>query len=108
MKPDGPARIPIPLPQRWHDVRVRYFPWVLFAGAVVAGGVLWREHAATLGMVGQAEPVVSNVSCHRTGVLLELAVERFQRVRMGDPIGRVMVADPKILAASLAVIQVGS
>jgi multidrug resistance efflux pump len=37
--------------------------------------------------------------------LAELNVTRFQRVKAGDPIGKIMVADPKILSTSLAVIQ---
>jgi HlyD family secretion protein len=34
-----------------------------------------------------------------------LTVNRFQKVRANDPVGQVLVTDPKILAASLAVIQ---
>jgi multidrug resistance efflux pump len=56
-------------------------------------------------MVGQAEPVLSNVSCYKPGVMADLLVNRFQRVKQGDPIGRVMVTEPRILASSLAVIQ---
>jgi multidrug resistance efflux pump len=56
-------------------------------------------------MVGQAEPVLSNVSCYKPGVLADLLVSRFQRVKQGDPVGRIMVTEPRILASSLAVIQ---
>src|SRR4029077_19837959 len=42
---------------------------------------------------------------YKPGVLGELNVARFQKVKVGDPIGKIMVADPKILASSLAVIQ---
>jgi HlyD family secretion protein len=45
------------------------------------------------------------VSSYKPGVLAELNVNRFQRVKKGDPIGRVMVAEPRILTSSLAVIQ---
>jgi hypothetical protein len=38
-------------------------------------------------------------------MLAQLFVNRFQRVKVGDPIGQVLVTDPKILASSLAVIQ---
>jgi multidrug resistance efflux pump len=38
-------------------------------------------------------------------MLAQLDVTRFQKVRAGDPVGQVLVTDPKILAASLAVIQ---
>jgi multidrug resistance efflux pump len=56
-------------------------------------------------MVGQAEPVLSNVSSYKPGVVSELKVTRFQRVKAGDPICRVMVTEPKILTSSLAVIR---
>jgi multidrug resistance efflux pump len=37
-------------------------------------------------------------------MLAQLFVNRFQKVKAGDPIGEVLVTDPKILAASVAVI----
>jgi multidrug resistance efflux pump len=56
-------------------------------------------------LIGQAEPVVSDVSCHKTGVLWELNVSRFQRVKTGDRIGQVMIVDPQVMTNSLAVIR---
>ena len=38
-------------------------------------------------------------------MLAELNVTRFQRVKAGDPVGKVLVTEPRILASSLAVIQ---
>ena len=105
MKSDAPGAIPIPLPQRWREIRKRILPVVVFAAAFVTVGVLWRDHTASRVLIGQAEPVLSNVSCYKPGVLAELKVERFQRVKAGDPIGKVMVTEPRILASSLAVIQ---
>jgi multidrug resistance efflux pump len=67
--------------------------------------MLWKDNAASRTLVGQAEPVLSNVSCYKPGVLAELTVSRFQRVKAGDPLGKVLITDPKILASSLAVIQ---
>lgn len=91
--------------QRWQAARQRILPVIVFASAVATVALLWKDHVAARVMVGQAEPVVSNVSCYKPGVLAELNVARFQRVKAGDPIGRVMVTDPKILVSSLAVIQ---
>jgi multidrug resistance efflux pump len=105
MKDDLPGPIPIPLEQRWLDVRVRFLPVIVFLAAAAAIGVLWKQHAVAPTMVGQAEPVTANVSCQRDGVLAELNVNRFQKVKLGDPVGRVLVADPKVLLTSLAVIQ---
>jgi HlyD family secretion protein len=105
MKSDAPDAIPIPMQQRWREVRQRIVPVLVFAAAVAAIALLWKDQAAARVIVGQAEPVLSNVSCYKPGVLSELNVARFQRVKAGDLIGRVMVTEPKILASSLAVIQ---
>jgi multidrug resistance efflux pump len=66
---------------------------------------LWKDSVAAPMMVGQAEPVVSEISSYKPGLLAELTVSRFQKVRAGDPVGQVLVTDPKILASTLAVIQ---
>ena len=86
-------------------MRQRILPAVVFGCAVIGIGLLWKDHTSARIIVGQAEPVLSNVSCYKPGVLAELNVNRFQRVKKGDPIGRVMVTEPRILTSSLAVIQ---
>lgn len=105
MNTQGSAPVPIPWPRRLAALRVRFLPGVIFAAAVLALAFLWRGQVAPIVIPGQAEPVVSEVSCFKAGVLAELNVSRFQRVRRGDTLGKVMVADPRILASSLAVIQ---
>jgi multidrug resistance efflux pump len=105
MSDDSLKPIPVPIQQRWRDLRLHVLPPVVFGSALVAIAFLWKDHVAAPTMVGQAEPVVANVSSYKPGVLAELTVGRFQKVRAGDPIGLVMITDPKILASSLAVIQ---
>jgi multidrug resistance efflux pump len=105
MKTDSPAPIPIPLKQRWRDARLRVLPVIAFAATCGVILILWKEHVIGRSMIGQAEPVSSNVSSYKPGVLAELMVTRFQKVKAGDPIGKVLVTDPRILASSLAVIQ---
>jgi multidrug resistance efflux pump len=97
--------IPVPFSQRWHDARLRVFPAVAFCGAIAAIGLLWKSNIAAPTLVGQAEPNEHPVSCYKPGMLAELDVTRFQKVKAGDPIGQVLVTDPKILASSLSVIQ---
>jgi hypothetical protein len=99
------APIPIPLRQRWHDARLRVIPAVAFCSAIVAIAFLWKSNIAAPTLVGQAEPNETKVSCYKPGMLAELTVTRFQKVKNGDPIGQVLVTDPKILASSLSVIQ---
>jgi len=97
--------IPIPWRQRWRDVRVRYVPALIFIAIVFVLALLWKGYSSAPMLVGQAEAIVSNLSCYKAGMLSELTVSRFQKVKAGDVIGRVQVTDPKILAASLAEIQ---
>ena len=105
MNAENPSPIPIPLRQRWREARLRLLPALVFGVAVCVVVYLWRDHVSVRAIVGQAEPVLSNASCYKSGVLAELSVTRFQKVKAGDAIGKVLVTDPRILASSLAVIQ---
>lgn len=100
-----PKRIPIPLQRRLQDARLRLLPALMFVAVAVGIGFLWRDYVAAPSMVGQAEPVVTHVSSYKPGMLAELNVSRFQRVKAGDVIGQVVVTDPKILASTLALIR---
>ncbi len=98
-------RIPIPFGRRLQHARMRLLPMVVLLGAMITVAILWKDNVAAPSMVGQAEPVLAHVSSYKPGVLTGLTVSRFQKVKVGDVIGQVMVTDPKILASSLAVIE---
>jgi len=97
--------IPTPLALRWREFRIRILPVVCFAAALGCAGYIWRQELAVPALVGQVEPVQADVRCYKSGMLAELTVTRFQNVKAGDPVGQVLVTDPKVLASSLAVIQ---
>lgn len=97
--------IPRPWSQRWRDVRLRYIPALIFIAIVFVLALLWKDYSAAPLLVGQAEVIPANVSCYRPGMLAQLSVTRFQKVKAGEVIGQVQVTDPRILAASLAEIQ---
>src|SRR6185295_9890367 len=80
-------------------------PGVAFLAAVATLALLWKNNLSAPTLVGQAEPYEANVSCYKPGMLAQLEVTRFQKVKAGDPVGRVLVTDPRILASSLAVIE---
>jgi len=101
----SPSPIPIPLHQRWRDVRLRYIPAFIFIAIVFVLALLWKDYTSAPMLVGQAESVPSKVGSDKPGMLAQLTVDRFQKVKAGDAVGQVLVTDPKILAASLAVIQ---
>lgn len=101
----GPAPIPIPTQQRLHDLRMRVVPLIVFGTALLVIVAVWKDYVAAPTLIGQAEPVLASVSSHKAGVLAELNVIRFQKVKAGDIVGKVLIADPKITASSLAVID---
>lgn len=102
---DAPKTIPVPLSQRWRDARMRLIPLLVFSATVVSIAMLWKDHVAAPSMVGQAEPVIATVACQKAGVLAQLNVVRFQKVKKDDVIGQVLVSDPQVLASSIAVMQ---
>jgi multidrug resistance efflux pump len=103
--PEVSASIPIPLRYRWQSARLRILPFIVLGVCFGASAVLWKGHISAPTMFGQAEPVVADVSSYKPGVVAELTVTRFQRVRAGDVVGKILVTEPNILASSLAVIQ---
>ena len=105
MNSDGLKPIPTPLAQRMLDFRTRYLPAIVIGCCVVTIGVLWKQNIAAPTLVGQAEPVLSNLSSHKPGTVAALNVTRFQHVKAGDVLGHVLIADPKLVEASLAVIR---
>jgi multidrug resistance efflux pump len=105
MKSETLTPIPTPAAQKMRDFRARFLPGIVIALCVITIGVLWRNNIAATSLVGQAEPVLANLSSHLGGTVSGLNVIRFQHVRQGDVLGEVLVADPKLVAASLAVVR---
>jgi HlyD family secretion protein len=99
------APIPVPLQHRLRDVRMRLVPAAVFVSALVIIAFLWKDYVAAPTMTGQVESIQSSVSSYKPGILSQLEVARFQKVKAGEPIAQILITDPKILTASLAVIQ---
>lgn len=97
--------IPIPPAQRLRHAKMTLLPTVVFLGSLVVIAFLWKDRINAPTMVGQADEVLSNVSSHQAGVVAGLRVGRFQKVRAGEPLANVLIADPKLVEASLAVIR---
>jgi multidrug resistance efflux pump len=97
--------IPTPLPQRLRDLRLRVLPGAMVAACAMVIAVLWHNNISAPQFVGQAEPVLASLSSHKPGTVAMLNVVRFQKVRAGDVVGQVLVADPKVVESSLAVIR---
>lgn len=97
--------IPTPPAQRLRQLKTSFLPLVVFCVAVGLIAFLWNGRVGAPTMVGQADGELANVSSHQPGVLMGLRVIRFQKVQAGEVLANVMVADPKLLEASLAVIR---
>lgn len=102
-----PRLQPIPTPplQRLQHFKTTFLPGLIFCGALVIIGFLWRDRMAAPTMVGQADGDWANVSSHQAGVLAELRVTRFQKVRAGEPLVKVLNAEPKLAEAQLNPVQ---
>ncbi|MSU61637.1 MAG: HlyD family efflux transporter periplasmic adaptor subunit [Pedosphaera sp.] len=96
--------IPIPAAQRWREFRIRIVPVIMFLATVSAAAWLWTQQVPTTVLVGEVEPVNASVSCHKSGVLADLNVSRLQHLKAGDRVAQVIIADPRVLQSSLAVI----
>ena len=94
MKPLPP--VPIPAAQRWRDFRLQVLPVLVFLGALLAAGYLWKEHVVPPTFVGEVEPLVASVTSPQTGLIAVLKVNRFQTVSAGDPVAIIQPADPRL------------
>ncbi|MEX0680136.1 MAG: hypothetical protein WD097_02045 [Balneolales bacterium] len=101
---DNLDKIPVPLSQRWREIRVKLFPLLVFV--LVAGVVawLWKDRVDTANMVGKVVGKQAEVRSPRSGSLADIVVRAFDTVSAGDPIGRLITTDPKIVEAELAVV----
>ena len=80
-------------------------PVIVFALMAAAIFFLWNHTLAPGTFTGEVEIVQENVASSAAGQLVDLSVDRFQSVKAGDVIARVIKTDPKVIEASLAVIH---
>ena len=97
--------IPTPASQLWRQLRLQYLPVVIYFAGLVGAYLLWTHWVAPPTLVGEAEAVRTELRAAQSGMLADLNVELLQPVKAGQRIGRVIVNDPKVLEASLAVIR---
>lgn len=97
--------IPTPASQLWRQLRLQYLPVVIYIAGLVGAYLLWTHWVAPPTLVGEAEAVRTELRAAQSGMLADLNVELLQPVKAGQRIGRVIVNDPKVLEASLAVIR---
>jgi multidrug resistance efflux pump len=104
MEPLSP--IPVPRENQWREFRIRRIPLVVFFTALVVVIFIWKDNVAAPSFVGEVETIQANVISTLPGQLVEMNVDRFQKVSRGEVVGKVYPADPELLKASLATIEI--
>lgn len=104
-KMDKLSPVPVPASQKWKNFRVQVLPSVVWLGCAFSLLFLWTKHVAPPAMVGQVEFRAIEVSSPSAGALAQLSVQRFQKVKRGEIIARIVTVDPKVIQANLAVIS---
>jgi len=97
--------IPTPGAQLWRQLRLQYLPVVAFVLGVVGAVLLWTQWVAPPTLVGEAESIRTELRSAQSGLLVDLTIDVLQPVKAGQTLGRVIVSNPKVLEASLAVIR---
>lgn len=105
MDPRILAPIPTPPAQRWREVRLLYLPRIVFALAVLLVAWLWGEALAPSTLVAEAEIAGADSRATQAGVVAGLKVALHQKVRVGEVVGHIAAANPRLLDATLAVIR---
>lgn len=96
--------IPTPARLRVSAFLTEKFPFVIFACGVLAVAALWHRSTSPT-LVAEAEAVSTEVRSAHSGTVLTLDVALLEPVSAGQRIARVQHTDPKVVAASLAVIR---
>ncbi len=104
MKSSSMDKIPVPVSLRWKEIRVRFFPFLVFLGVSLVVAWLWRDRVDATNLVGQVVGNQAEVRSPRPGSLADLTVRPFDHVGAGDPLGKVITTDPGVLEAELAVV----
>jgi multidrug resistance efflux pump len=96
--------IPRPTVHRMKDLRHRHVPVIVYLLSVVVAVFLWNTHWMPTSFSGEVQASTAEVASSLDGVVMDLAVERFDRVTRGQELGRITVS-PESTAANLASIS---
>lgn len=97
--------IPTPASVRWREFRMRVLPGLVCLAACLGVGLIWSGYVMPATLIGRVETIQANVVATKAGTLTQLNVARFQQVKAGDPIARVITTNPQVLTAAIAVIR---
>jgi multidrug resistance efflux pump len=101
---DPLPKIPSPPSLKWREFRYNFMPGVVFIVACVTAALIWKERVAVPQMVGEVETIASSVVSGEDGLIVELKVERFDRVKQGQAIAEIRTSDPQSVQIALEAI----
>jgi hypothetical protein len=84
--------IPIPPAQRLRHFKTTFLPGLVFGGALVIIGVLWRDQMAAPEMVGPGDGTLASDNLHQAGELAGLPMMRLQKIHAGESLTNVLIA----------------
>src|SRR5947207_8421542 len=91
------STVPIPSGEKWHAIRMRVLPLIIFGCTMVFIIHLWRDTLMPPTFTGQVEMIESRVASAEAGTLAQLNVTRFQTVEKGMPLAVVEAIDRRVL-----------
>ncbi|HRI13459.1 MAG TPA: hypothetical protein PLX89_10670 [Verrucomicrobiota bacterium] len=95
-------RIPSPARVVFRELRIAILPFLTFAVVLGMTVVTWRRYVGPSTMVGEVEPIRTFVNAPQAGRITALSVGALERVVAGQALGQILPADPRVLAAQLA------
>lgn len=87
--------IPSPPGHLWRLFCHRALPLLVFVGAAVAVGALWRHQGGGRTLVAVGEGARAHVLAPQVGSLVEILVPPYAEVRRGDPVAILRAYDPR-------------
>lgn len=94
-----------PLAQRWRDVRLRFFPVVIYAAGITAIVYLWNTQWMPSTFTGEVQATASIVASSKAGLLSNVTIRQFDRVTKGQVLGKITVQSSEALSIALAAIR---
>ncbi len=97
--------IPVPASCRWREFRRRVLPAVVFVAGLGAAALLWDRTGAAPSFLAEAEPSVGGVAYRQAGLVSALRVDLLQPVAAGEVVACLQIAEPQVVAATLATVR---
>lgn len=97
--------IKVPLKQKLREFRLRFVPVVVFGFVLFFVMYLWDLRVYNPSFIGRVHAEVAMITSPQTGLITNLMVSEFDRLREGDPIATIVIADSNLIKSRIAAIS---